>query len=209
MHDHLQSESENNFIEWVQQITHSMTHRKQATNSGGERKVRGELTVWGEKQVRGEQTVGGAGGVKLGESVYFNKSIEAKLASVYPTFCSQLCCSYTYQNRSAEQVEIDTNTELMLMAEGTISCNFTYNKGQINQSSTLLLAMITIADEPKSIAKALNRPDKGAAEWWKSVCEEMKSWEALQAYTLVDEDELRKLGVEKIDSKVVVTCRGT
>eukprot|EP00961_Rhodomonas_salina_P086893 1168706-Rhodomonas_salina.1 len=33
--------------------------------------------------------------------------------------------------------------------------------------------------------------------------DEMKSWEALQVYTLVNEDELRKLGVEIIDSKVV------
>eukprot|EP00961_Rhodomonas_salina_P163356 2200162-Rhodomonas_salina.1 len=80
------------------------------------------------------------------------------------------------------------------MAEGTIDCEYTYNRGRANQSSALLLAMIAIADEPKLIAEALNRLDKEAAEWWKSVCEEMKSWKALQVFTLIDEDELRKLG---------------
>eukprot|EP00961_Rhodomonas_salina_P206231 2783921-Rhodomonas_salina.3 len=197
VHEHLQTESENNFIERAQRVTRSMTRNV------SEQRVRGEQVDGGEPKVWGEQTVGGVGGVELGESMYFDEPIEAELASIYPTFCSQHSCSYTYANRNAEPTEINANAKQTLMAEGTINSNYTYNKGRINQLSTLILAMITIVDEPKSIAEALNRPEKEAAEWWKSVCEEMKSWEVLQVFKLVDESELRKQGIEIIDSKVV------
>eukprot|EP00961_Rhodomonas_salina_P151306 2036860-Rhodomonas_salina.2 len=71
----------------------------------------------------------------------------------------------------------------------------------MNQPGPLVLAMIAIADEPKSIAEAEQREDK--ASWWKSVMEEIGSWEALKVYKLVDEDELKHCDVEIIDSKVV------
>eukprot|EP00961_Rhodomonas_salina_P134529 1809866-Rhodomonas_salina.1 len=71
------------------------------------------------------------------------------------------------------------------MAEGLVTGDYTYTKNKVNHSDAIILAAIAAVDEPKSIAEAVDRDD--GAEWWKSVCDEMLSWKALEVYSLVDE----------------------
>eukprot|EP00961_Rhodomonas_salina_P030533 410797-Rhodomonas_salina.2 len=160
-------------------------------------------------QVGGDQGVGGEardGGVELGgESVYFDEPIKAQLASIAPDLCSRFSCCYTYANRTDEPDEIDLTKELTSMVEGTVTGEYTYTNGKVNNSNALALAMIALSEEPKTIAEALERED--TEKWWQAICDEINSWQELGVFKLVDENELRKQQVEIIDGKIVLKLK--
>eukprot|EP00961_Rhodomonas_salina_P004656 63313-Rhodomonas_salina.1 len=125
--------------------------------------------VGGVTAVEGEQPHGGVRGassVKLGESVYFNEPLEAKLASIAPNICNRLSCHYTcanrtqqpdavdtmqllhicnrlschytYANRTQQPDAVDTMQLLRATAEGCIPGDFTFNRNRINQLDVLV-----------------------------------------------------------------------
>eukprot|EP00961_Rhodomonas_salina_P014362 192782-Rhodomonas_salina.1 len=91
------------------------------------------------------------------------------------------------------------------MVEGTVTGEYTYTNGKVNNSNALALAMIALSEEPKTIAEALERED--AEKWWQAICDEINSWRELGVFKLVDENELRKQQVEIIDGKIVLKLK--
>jgi len=106
-------------------------------------------------------------------------------------------CTFSYANRTAPLPtdNLDTYHAWLKSALNIVP-------DIAGKSQALLMAFISTADEPKTVAEALARDEPECEKWWEATMQEIESWRVLEVFDTIDECDVPE-GCDIIDSRIV------